>query len=259
MEENIEEKKEISADTNVDTNNVETKMDYKKKIIPIVVLVLVVLALVGYFVFGKNKINGLINNNLASVATVNGVKIPKTAYDTQLATSLSTYKAQGIDVTDATKLSQIKTQVLDNLIGDELLNQAVAAAKITVTTAEVEKQFQAVLTQAGGADALKAALTENKITEAQLRENISKQLAIQKYLLQNIDVSSITVTDAEIAQFYASYSKAQQASGSKTPVPPLKDLNDQIKQQLISDKQQTLVSNFIASLRAKATVETSTL
>lgn len=217
------------------------------------VLVLVVLAIAGYFVFGTNK-TGSPTNNVASVATVNGVIISKATYDTQLANSIASYKTQGVDVADATKLSQIKTQVLDNLIGDELLNQEVVVAGIKITGEEVEKQFQVVLTQIGGADALKDALVKNNLTEAQLRENISKQLAIQVYLLQNIDTKSIIVNEAEIAQFYADYSKAQKDSGEKT-VLALKDLSDQIKQQLISDKQQTLVANFIASLRAKATVE----
>jgi len=241
MEENIEK-------------NEERNLYVKNKIIPMVVLVLVILAIGGYFVFGKNKMQSPINNNVGSVATVNGVVISKTSYDAQLANSIASYKTQGVDVTDVTKLAQIKTEVLDNLIGDELLKQAVVAAGIKTAGEEVEKQFQDILTQAGGADALKAELVKNNLTEAQLRDNISKQLAIQTYLLQNIDIKSITVSDAEIAQFYADYSKAQTASGQKT-IPALKDLSAQIKQQLISNKQQTLVANFITALRAKAKVE----
>lgn len=237
--------------------NIEKSADIKNKIIPIVALVLVVLAIAGYFVFGKNKIQSPANNNVESVATVNGVPITKTAYDTQLASSIASYQSQGVDVADATKLSQIKTEVLDNLIGDELLKQGAMVAGINVTTEEVEKQFQAILTQAGGADALKAELVKNNLTEAQLRENIVLQLEIQAYLLQNIDIASITASDAEIAQFYTDYSKAQIASDPKATVPALKDLSAQIKQQIISNKQQTLVVNFVASLRAKATVVTT--
>jgi len=237
--------------------NIEKNIDNKKKIIPIVVLVLAVLAVGSYFVFGKNKTESPINNNVGSVATVNGAIISRETYDTQLASSIASYKTQGVDVADATKLSQIKTQVLDNLISDELLKQGVAAAGIKITAEEVEKQFQVVLTEQGGADKLQAALIQNNLTEGQLRENISKQLAIQAYLLQNIDIASVTVSDAEIAQFYADYSKSQKAADAKAVVPALKDLSAKIKQQLISDKQQNLMTNFVASLRAKATVETT--
>ncbi len=236
-------------------NNVNSKGG-KKKIISIIVVVLVlaVLALGSYFVFGKNKIE-VPANNAAIAATVNGTIIPKAVYDAQLAKSIATYKEQGVDVADPAKLAQIKTQVLDNLIADELVNQGIVAAGIKITPEEVEKQFQTVLTQTGGADKLQAELIKNNLTEAQLRENISRQLTIQEYLSQNIDLASVTASEAEIAQFYADYSKAQKAADTKVVVPALKELSDQIKQQIIADKQQTLVTNFIASLRSKATVE----
>ncbi|MHB0978092.1 MAG: SurA N-terminal domain-containing protein [Minisyncoccota bacterium] len=219
------------------------------------VLVVIVLVAAGYLLLNrKTDTVKPVEQKTDAVATVNGVAIPKAAFDAQLATALTNVKAQGVDVTDAAKLAQIKTQVLDDLIGNELINQGVAKAGIQVTPAEVETQYQAILKQAGSAEALAAELTKNNLTEAQFRENISKQLAVQAYLLQNIDVKSITVSDAEIAQFYADYSKAQKDAGQKT-VPALKELSEQIKQQITTNKQQTLIVNFVASLRAAAKVE----
>ncbi len=218
------------------------------------VLVVIVLVAAGYLLLNrKTDTVKPVEQKTDAVATVNGVVIPKTAFDAQLTTALAAVKAQGVDVTDATKLAQIKTQVLDDLIGNELINQGVTRAGIRATPAEVETQFQAIL-KAGGAEALATELTKNNLTEAQFRENISKQLTVQTYLLQNIDVKSITVSDAEIAQFYADYSKAQKAAGQKT-VPALKELSEQIKQQITANKQQTLIANFVASLRAAAKVE----
>lgn len=219
------------------------------------VVVVIVLIVAGYLLLGRNTAKP-VEQKADTVATVNGVAIPKTAYDTQLASALATSKSQGVDVTIDSALKQIKTQVLNDLISNELINQGVTKAGIKPTSAEVETQFQAILEQAGGADKLTAELVKSNLTEAQLRENISKQLAVQTYLLQNIDTKSITVSDAEIAQFYADYSKAQKDAGQKT-VPALKDLSEQIKQQIITNKQQTLIVNFVASLRAAAKVETT--
>lgn len=236
--------------------------DSKKRFVTAIVLLLVILAIGSYFVFGPKKISSVLSSkvvdNATSVATVNGTVIPKATYDTQLASAIASYKSQGVDVAaDAAKLSQIKTQVLDDLISNELLTQGAQSAGIKITPAEVEKQFQTILTQAGGAEGLKTALAQNNLTEAQLRENISKQLTIQAYLLANIDTKSITVSNAEIAQFYTDYSKAQTTASSTVKVPALKDLSDPIKQQLISNKQQTLIANFVTSLRAKAKIETT--
>ena len=231
-------------------NSEEVKKEGGSKMVWIVVAVIVVLAIAGYFMFGKKtavvKVEG--------VATVNGVVIPKADYDTQLAAAI---KAQNIDPANTAAIAQIKTQLMDSLISNELVNQGIKAAGIKADPAEVEKQFQAILTQTGGAEKLQAELAKANITEAKLRENIVKQLEVQAYLLKNINVAGITVTDAEITQFYADYSKAQKAADAKAVVPALKDLSEQIKQQITSNKQQTLISNFIASLKATAKIETT--
>lgn len=225
----------------------------KNKIVSVVVVLLVVLAAIGYFMFRGNTVPAV-----AGVATVNGVSIPKATYDTQLASTISSYQAQGVDVTSADKLALIKTQVLDDLINNELVAQGIKTTGITVTPAEVDTQVQDIITQAGGATQYQAELTKANLTEAQLRDNISKQLAIQKYLAANINTAGITVTDVEISQFYTDYSKAQLTASSTIKVPALKDLSAQIKQQLTSNKQQVLINDFIASLRSNATIATST-
>lgn len=230
-------------------NTEEVKKGGMNKVV-IAVIVIAVLAVAGYFAFGRKQAAKVVG-----VATVNGVVIPKDEYDTQYAAAVSASKSQGVDVTNADKLAEIKKQVMDNLISNELVMQGIKAAGIKASSEDVEKQFQAILTQTGGADKLKEALVKANITEAKLRENIAKQLEIQAYLLKNIDVSKITVSDAEIAQFYADYSKAQKAADAKAVVPALKDLSEQIKQQITSNKQQALISNFITSLRASAKIE----
>lgn len=219
----------------------------------IVGLVLVVGAVVGYSIFDLGKSSSSVANKtvVESVATVNGVAIPKDQYDTQLASVVASLKTQGVDVANEEKLKEVKLQVLNDFINNEVVNQAVVKSGVKPTSEEVETQFQAILTQAGGVDGLKAELVKANLTEAQLRDNINKQLAVQAYLLRNIDTSSVTVSDAEVAQFYKDYSK------DKKDVPPLKDLSAQIKQQITINKQQVLVTSFVSTLRASAVVETT--
>ena len=89
------------------------------------------------------------------------------------------------------------------------------------------------------------------VSDTQFRENIAKQIAVQNFLLQSIASSTVTVTDKEISDFYKEYAKANKDAAT------LKELSAQIKQQITLNKQQVLVNEFIASLRAKATIETS--
>lgn len=221
------------------------------KIVSVLVAV-VILALAGYFVFkGGNKTE--VPPVVESVATVNGVAIPKATYETQLANSIAAFKTQGVDVENPESLAKIKTQVLDDMINNELVNQGITAAGIKASTEEVDKQLKAITDQAGGQEKLLGELAKANLTEAQLRENVTRQIAIQAYLTSNINIAGITVTDAEVTQFYTEYAKAQKAAGVKT-VPTQKELTDQIKQQITLNKQQALVNEFIAGLRAKATI-----
>lgn len=226
----------------------------KEKIISIGAVVLVVGAIALYGFFGTKKSDKTpVVAEAPSVAKVNGVAIPKATFDTQLASALAAYKAQGIDVDKEENLTLVKNQVLNDLISNELVMQGIAKAGIKPTAQEVEVQFQAVLTQAGGADKLKTQLVTANLTEEQLRENLSRQLAVQAYLVKNVDISSITVTDAEIATFYKDNVSTQKDA------PKLKDVSEQIKQQLLNTKQQELINKFVESLKAGAQIETSTI
>ena len=225
----------------------------KNKIVSVAVVVIVVLAVIGFFMFRGDGVAVPLTGSTESVATVNGVAIPKATYDTQLASALASLKTQGVDVENAEKLAQVKTQVLNDLISNELVNQGIVSAGIKATPEEIDTQVKAIVEQAGGQEKYNAELVKANITEAQLRDNVSKQIAVQKYLSANIDTSKVTVSDTEISKFYADYSKSQKDAGVKT-VPTLKELSDQIKQQLTSDKQQALVNDFLVSLRAKAEV-----
>lgn len=234
------------------------KVDNKKSLLPMVLVVFLIIIAGGYFFYYGKSADTKTVDAVVGVATVNGVNISKSLYDTQLNSAISLYKTRGVDVENADNLSRIKKEVLDSLIDNELISQGVIITGIKTSSEEIEKQFQLILTQAGGADSLKAELLKNSLTETQLRENIASQLAAQTYLLKNVDIKSVTVSSDEIAQFYDNYSKTLKDGGKE--IPTLKDISADIEKQLVSNKQQALVMEFINSLRAKAKIEvTATL
>ena len=222
----------------------------KKKIISVAVIVLAVVV-GGYLYYGKSGANLPLVAKTETVAKVNGVDITKEAYESQLAASITAFKSQGIDVTASTTEAAIRAQVLNDMINNELVNQGIASAKITATPAEIDAQIQVITTQLGGEDKLKEEMAKAQITDAKLRENVSKQITIQKYLVMNINVASTTVSDAEVTKYYNDNVKGQ------TNAPALKDVKDQIKQQLTIQKEQALITAFIDTLRVKAQIETT--
>src|SRR3989344_4935765 len=134
----------------------------REKMFSIVGLVLVVGAVVSYSIFDLGKSSKALTAKAPteSVATVNGVDIPQDQYDAQLANALSVLKNQGVDVTSPEKIQEVKVQVLNDFINNELVAQAVIKAGIKPTAEDVEKQFQIIQTQAGGVDGLKAELVK---------------------------------------------------------------------------------------------------
>ncbi len=83
-------------------------------------------------------------------------------------------------------------------------------------------------------------------------------------MLANIEPAKVAVTDAEVKKFYDDAVTAQKEADKKLPkdqkpqpIPALKDISEQIKQQLTLQKQQAEVVAFVAALRAKASIETT--
>jgi hypothetical protein len=223
-----------------------------------IIVSLVVLAIIGFgiYFFGFRESDDTGNEQGASanlegnVALVNGKAIPKSVFDSGFANALASFTSQGVDVQNPENLSQIRTQVLNDLINNELLVQGVAASGIKANAEEVDREIQAILDQAGSQEAFEKQLADAGLTEDKLRENISNQLVTQAYLLQSVDVDSVTVTDEEVRKFYDD-SKVQQPD-----LPPFEEVKDQARQQLLLSRQQALVNQFIESLRAKAIIET---
>ncbi len=222
----------------------------KEKLFSIVALVVLIVGVALYGVFGLKK-GGQTAEAQDNVALVNGVGIPRATFNQQLAQATSTLKAQGQDVSSDTALTTIKNQVLDSLINNELINQEITKAGIAPTSAQVDAQYQAIVTQVGGQDKLKTQLQTAGLSDAQLHDNIRKQLAIQMYLQKNIATSTYAVSEKEITDYYN-----QNVKGQKN-APTLKTIHDQIVQQLTNTKQQAAVNAFVASLRSKAQIQTS--
>jgi len=223
----------------------------KGKLVSLIILAILVIGLVVYgavTLMNKDAENTEVATEGEVVATVNGVEITRAAYDAGVAAAIESFRAQGVDVDDETNKTQIEAQTLEDLINNEVVDQAVAASGITATAAEIEEQFEIVKTQAG--DEFANQLDTANLTEEGLRENIRAQITLQKFLTANVDVSSITATDAEIEALY------QQAVDAGQEVPPLEEVRDQVSQQIVQTKQQQAINAFVQTLRSAADVVT---
>ncbi|KKT80019.1 MAG: SurA-like protein [Parcubacteria group bacterium GW2011_GWF2_44_8] len=183
------------------------------------------------------------------VARVNDVEILMSDFTSSYDQLLEMSSSQGMDVSDPALLEQLRTQAVDTLVNAEVLRQAAIAAGMTATEEQIQTRFTEIQDGLGGAEALAARMAEFGVTEASLRRDIENEFLIQGLFDANIDSANLTATEEELTALY------DQAGGVEAGLPPMAEIKDQIEAQIIFDKEQKLISAFIESLRAEATIE----
>ena len=100
------------------------------------------------------------------------------------------------------ELAKARLQVLETLIQNEVLYQKAEKENTIPSDADVTVEFNKQKTQTGkSADQIAKEMQESGFTEAAARENIKKQLAIQK-LIENVTGKIEPPKDSEIDAFY---------------------------------------------------------
>jgi peptidyl-prolyl cis-trans isomerase SurA len=132
------------------------------------------------------------------VATVNGKAIMRAEMDTEYAALIQQQQQAppSMEQADLAKLTVVR-----NLIDEEIIEQRAAKMNLTATNEEVDAklaQMKAPYTEEQFEQHMKA----QNLTVDLIRQNIRRSLTTEKLLNKEIN-SKITVSDADIASFYA--------------------------------------------------------
>ena len=150
------------------------------------------------------------------VAVVNGTVIKQAEFDSELNRVLERLQRTGRIPNDLER-SQIKKQVLENLIARELLYQESQKKGIKVDQKEIEAQITALKGRFPSEVEFKNALSTANLTEADLRFQFERDVAIRKLLDDQIGGKS-TVSEKESRAHYdgnlESFKKPEQVRAS---------------------------------------------
>ena len=217
----------------------------KKTLIGIIVLAIV--AAGGWYLYTKMPATPTVSGDV--VATVNGEEISREEFETLEAKVIA---GQGVDasILPAEVRTQLQTEIINALITQKLLSQAVEDAGITASSTLVDAQLNLVKSQFPDQAAYQQILDTEGLTEAEFKEQISQEIATQEYLQQKLNLSAVTATDAEVQ---AEYNKV--ASSTQETVPPLAEVRTQVAASVIQQKQQQLVLAHVEALKADADIE----
>jgi len=131
------------------------------------------------------------------VAVVNGAPIARADFDRALGFAKQQFSRMGKPV-DA---KEMEAQVLDQLIGSELLWQEAKKEGIQVESKVVDERLAQWKKRFPTDEACKKALEEMNISEDQVRADIQRNLAIEKLIVQRI-VDKIAVPEKEAKEYY---------------------------------------------------------
>lgn len=203
--------------------------------------------------FDPNEIPNQDNASLSEigeiVAIVNDEEITRSEFE-ELQSQMAAQ--QGVDVAslDVQTQTQIRSQVVDNLISQKLLQQKIEESEISVSEENITAQVDLIKQGFETDEQFQEALSGQGLTEDQLRENVASEVAVQNYLEQELNLSSLTVTEEEVAAAYEEISQSEQEE-----IPSLEEVYSQVENMVVQQRQQELINEFIAELRSDAEIE----
>ncbi len=174
----------------------------------LIVLTLITLALPAYA--GESQ------SAEQKVAVVNGTVINQAEFDNEMNRFLERLQRTSRFPKDLER-SQIKKRVLENLIARELLYQESQKKGVKVDQKEIEAQLTALKGRFPSEVEFKKALSTMNLTEAELRFQFERDLAIRKLLDDQIGGKSV-VSEKESRAYYdsnlESFKKSEQVRAS---------------------------------------------
>ena len=216
-----------------------------KTIIAVIIVIVAVAA--GWYILAGHIGSGSSGNE--AVAIVNGATITRhqlTMSEMQIAAR------QGEAATSTAVQAQLQPDALNLLIEQTLLEQAAEKAGAIASSTEVDSQLASAKGHFSTQADYDKALAAQGMTEGDFRTYISKNILINAYLEQQLNLAAATATPAEIQAAYTQV-KSQQGSGAN--IPPLNQVRDQVAQMIVQQKQQQAVNDYIAQLRSAANIQ----
>lgn len=205
-----------------------------------IVIIVAVVAGAGYFVM---QMAG------GGVAVVNGQKITQTQYDDYYRQVEKLYQTQGQDTTNVDVQAAIKKQVIDDLVLEALVLQEASKEGFSANEETIDSQYTQSRDQFESEELFVSALEEQGFTLKTFRETLTKQNIFQQYLGAHVDLAAVAVTDDEIDALY------EQLSSASEDIPPMSEIESELKSEVTRQKQQFLITQFVQGIRDVSEIE----
>jgi len=183
----------------------------------------------------------LIDNDKIAL-TINDEEILGNVYNLMyVQTKIQLYNfGQDIKDTDLVKEMSINT-----LVEQELLKQAANDEGIEVTEEEVESKYEELMADNG--DNVNEFLEEYNLNADAFKNQISFSLYLNEYMETFLQVE---VSEDEVKEFYEKLKEENENTSE------FEEIKAQIKERIVTQKQQEKVKEILDELKEKSTIET---
>jgi peptidyl-prolyl cis-trans isomerase C len=133
-------------------------------------------------------------------ATVNGTVIEMDRYERQLEAIQQQYLMQGQSIPEG-RLGELKLQVLESLIDQEILYQEAKKAGYEADKEQLDQQLQQIKGQFPSEEQYRQTMAQQGVSEESILEELDKALVVQNYITERF-TSKVTLTEADARAYY---------------------------------------------------------
>jgi len=190
------------------------------------------------------------NANIGKVASVNGVTITQTRFDSAMTPYQQQIATMGEGAVTDEQITQIKTKVLENLIGTELLYQESVKSGVKVEEKEIDATFAEQKAQFSTEAEFKEALKQYNFSDSAFKDQIKVGLTIQNFI-DNKFTQKTTISDEEVKKYYdenpSSFQEPEQVRASHIMV-----MVDSSADQAKKDEAKKKIDQVLQRVKAGA-------
>ncbi|GAB3066558.1 SurA N-terminal domain-containing protein [Salinicoccus sesuvii] len=188
------------------------------------------------------------------VAEVNGQEINKDEFEQVYVPQFQQVAMKAQMAGEEVNQAQVKEQVADGLVSQELLRQEAENRGIETSDEEVDAVIDDLVEQNGleSRDELFAALEEQGLTEEEVRMQLSDGLSQDKLLDE--EIGEIEVTEEELQSVYDDAVAEQEETGGEQELPPFEEVEDNLEANVREQKANEATRNYADELRENADV-----
>jgi peptidyl-prolyl cis-trans isomerase C len=179
------------------------------------------------------------------VAVVNGVVITRAQFEKELTVHVQRVSRQGQQVSDE-QMVALKKDILEGLIEREVLYQESQRAGIKISDQKVNDQLAGIKKRFPSEEEFEKALLSMNLTEAEVRSQIQRGLAIRELIDQKV-ANKVVITDEATNAFYTAnpklFKQPEQVKASHILIkvePTADDATKAAARKKITDIQQKL-------------------